>query len=126
MSDNAFNKFRAAVEVLQRGRSSMVENIAEEILVQGDDLTDNPFLFNEFVESQGTRLHFLTMLMGQLEFLADQFDEQACEQAATESHTFANYEESFHQEPPAPKKRRRKAKNVSQTTPKEELPEELG
>ena len=122
MIDYPFNKFRAAVEVLQRGKSSMVENLAEEILTQGDDLTDNPFMFNEFVESQGTRLHFLTMLMGQLEHMADQFDEQSADRAMSEA-----FDESTEpsQEAPVPKKRRPRAKKITQASSSEGSTEEL-
>jgi hypothetical protein len=76
MEDTSFNKFRAAAQVIQRGRDQLVESLAEEILSQGDDLVDNNFLLNEFLETQGTRLHFLMMVMGQLEQSADAFDEQ--------------------------------------------------
>jgi hypothetical protein len=76
MSNTIFNKFRAAAEVLQRGRDLFVESMAEEVLDQGDDLLENGFQFNEFLETQGTRLHFLTMVLSQLEQSADNFDER--------------------------------------------------
>ena len=75
MSNPFFNKYRAAIEVLQRGRETLVEQLAEEVLAQEDDLLDGGFLFNEFLESQGTRLHFLTLLVSQLEQSADSLDE---------------------------------------------------
>ncbi len=75
MPDREFNKFRAAIEVLQRGRDSLVETLAEEVLSQEDDLLDGGFLFNEFLEAQGTRLHFLSLLVSHLEQSADAFDE---------------------------------------------------
>ena len=75
MRDPLFNKYRAAVEVLQRGRDLLVESLADEILDQGDDLTDTSFQFNEFLESQGTRLHFLGLLVSQLEQSAEALDE---------------------------------------------------
>jgi hypothetical protein len=77
MSDTSFNKFRAAAQVLQRGRDLLVESLAEDVLDQADDLIDNNFLFNEFLESQGTRLHFLMLVLSQLEQSADSFDELA-------------------------------------------------
>jgi len=75
MSDTPFNKYRAAIEVLQKGRDVLVQAMAEEILEQGPDLVDGGYQFNEFLESQGTRLHFLSLLMGQLEQSADALDE---------------------------------------------------
>jgi hypothetical protein len=76
MVDTSFNKYRAAINVLQRGRDQLVESLAEEILAQGEDLVDNNFLLNEFLETQGTRLHFLLLVMGQMEQSADALDEQ--------------------------------------------------
>ena len=70
-----FNKYRAAIEVLQKGRDVLVDTMADEILDQGDDLVDGGFQFNEFLESQGTRLHFLSLLMCQLEQSAEALDE---------------------------------------------------
>ena len=75
MSGETFNKYRAAAQALQRGRDQLVESMAEEVLDQGDDLLENNFLFNEFLENQGTRLHFLTLVLAQLEQSAEAFDE---------------------------------------------------
>jgi hypothetical protein len=75
MNEIRQNKFRAAIEVLQKGRDVLVEAMAEEILDQGSDLIDGGYQFNEFLESQGTRLHFLSLLLGQLEQSADALDE---------------------------------------------------
>jgi hypothetical protein len=69
------NKYRAAIEVLLRGRDVLVEAMADEILEQGPDLADGGYQFNEFLESQGTRLHFLSLLVSQLEQSADALDE---------------------------------------------------
>lgn len=70
-----FNKYRAAIEVLQRGRDVLVESMADEILDNSDDLVDGGFAFNEFLEGQGTRLHFLCLLVSQLEQSAEARDE---------------------------------------------------
>ena len=75
MADALFNKYRAAIEVLQRGRDGLVDELAEDILSQGDEFMESGFLFNEFLETQGTRLHFLSLLLGQLEHSADLLDE---------------------------------------------------
>lgn len=75
MSEPLNNKYRAAIEVLQRGRDVLVDALADEILDQGSDLIDGGYQFNEFLESQGTRLHFLSLLVGQLEQSADALDE---------------------------------------------------
>jgi hypothetical protein len=69
------NKYRRAIEVLQKGRDVLVEAMADEIIDQGSDLIEGGFLFNEFLESQGTRLHFLSLLVGQLEQSAEVLDE---------------------------------------------------
>lgn len=64
------------MEILQRGRDQMADQIAEDILDQGEDLLDNPFTFNDFLESQGTRLHFLSVVLSHLELLAEAQDER--------------------------------------------------
>jgi hypothetical protein len=74
-SEPLLNKYRRAIEVLQKGRDVLVEAMADEIIDQGSDLIEGGFLFNEFLESQGTRLHFLSLLVGQLEQSAEALDE---------------------------------------------------
>lgn len=69
------NKFRAAMEILTQGRDRLVEAVAEEVLDQGPDLLESGYQFNEFLEVQGSRLHFVTLLLGQLEQSADSLDE---------------------------------------------------
>src|SRR5688572_26217603 len=75
-SDPMYNKYRAAVEVLLKGRDVLVDSLADEIIEQGDDLAEGGFLFNEFLEGQGTRLHFLCLLVSQLEQSAETLDEK--------------------------------------------------
>jgi hypothetical protein len=75
MPETLFNKYRAAIEVLQRGRDVLVEGLADDILEQGEDLSGGGFFFNEFLETQGTRIHFLSLLIGQLEQSAEAYDE---------------------------------------------------
>lgn len=77
MPADTFNKYRAAAQALQRGRDQLMESMADEVLDQGDELLENNFLFNEFLENQGTRLHFLTLVLSQLEQSAETFDELA-------------------------------------------------
>jgi len=69
------NKYRAAIEVLQRGRDVLVEDLADEILDRGEDLSEGGFLLNEFLEAQGTRLHFMCLLVSQLEQSAEALEE---------------------------------------------------
>lgn len=95
MHDPGFNKFRTAMEILQRGRDVLVDDLANEILDHADDLTDGGFAFNEFLEGQGTRLHFLSMLLAQLEQSAEALDEAAAPPP-----------------PPAPRKRRSRSKKI--------------
>jgi hypothetical protein len=96
MSDPAFNKYRAAVQVLQRGRDVLVECLAEEILGNADDLVEGGFALNELLDGQGPRLHFLLLLIAQLEQSAEALDEA-----------------SNPASPAAPKKRRSRAKKIS-------------
>lgn len=69
------NKFRDAVDILQRGRDLLVEALAEDIVDKAEDLIDGGFAFNELLETQGTRLHFLGLLVAQLEQSAEALDE---------------------------------------------------
>ncbi len=103
MPDARFNKYRAAIEVLQRGRELFVDTLAEDILDQGDDLIEGGYQFHEFLESQGTRLHFLGLLIGQLEQSAEVLDESMTAPAPTPV-------------PPAkpPAKRRSRSKKIEQ------------
>jgi hypothetical protein len=68
------NKYRAAIEIIQRGRDVLVAALADEIVDREDDLTEGGFLLNEFLESQGTRLHFLCLLVSQLEQSAESLE----------------------------------------------------
>src|SRR4051794_33575013 len=101
MSDTPFNKYRAAIQVLQKGREVLVDSLAEEVLAQEDDLLDGGFLFNEFLEAQGTRLHFLSLLVSQLEQSAESLDEAAVESPPTP-------------EVKTPRKRRSRTKKLTQ------------
>jgi hypothetical protein len=113
MPDQGVNKYRAAIQILQRGRDTLIESLAEEVLAQEDDLLDGGFLFNEFLETQGTRLHFLSLLVSQLELSADAFDDAVVEPP----------------HPPEPKakaarKRKPRAKKVSQQASTESKPDD--
>lgn len=101
MSTPIFNKYRAAIELLQRGRDTLMEGMTDEILAMGDDLPEAGYQFQEFLETQGTRMHFLSLLIGQLEQSADAFDEA-------------------HAPPKPTAKRRSRTKRLPQQTTKEE------
>ncbi|HEX8202854.1 MAG TPA: hypothetical protein VF590_20425 [Isosphaeraceae bacterium] len=105
MSHPKFNKYRAAVEILQRGRDLLVEGLADDVLEQADDLIEGGFLFNEFLETQGTRLHFLSLLVAQLEQSAEALEETRAAELPP---------------PPEPKKRRTRSKKLPQQASKEE------
>jgi len=76
MSVQTPNKYRAAIEALQRGRDLVVDDVADEILDRwADSMIEGGYAFGEFLESQGTRLHFLGLLISQLEQSAEAFDE---------------------------------------------------
>ena len=69
------NKFRVAVEVLQKGRDLVMNAIADDVLYQADDFLEGGYQFNEFLEVQGTKLHFLSLLIQQLEQSAESVEE---------------------------------------------------
>lgn len=69
--NSPMNKYRAAIDVLQRGRDVLVDEMTEEVLDRGEDLAEGGFLFHEFLETQGTRLHFLSLIVSQLEQSAE-------------------------------------------------------
>ena len=104
MSHPKFNKYRAAVEILQRGRDLLVESLADDVLEHADDLIEGGFLFNEFLETQGTRIHFLSLLVAQLEQSAEALEESRAAELPP---------------PPAPKKRRTRSKKLPQQASKE-------
>jgi hypothetical protein len=114
MNETRQNKFRAAIEVLQQGRDVLVEAMAEEIIDQGSDLIDGGYQFNEFLESQGTRLHFLSLLLGQLEQSADALDEAQMSPPPKPPP-----------KPAAKKRPRTKAKKIQQKVPTEGTPDDL-
>lgn len=112
MPDTHFNKYRAAVEVLQRGRDVLMEAMADEVLEDSEDLIEGGFAFNEFLEGQGTRLHFLCLLVAHLEQSAEMMDELNAPPP----------------EPPpvaTPKKRRSRSKKISQQASAENSPDDV-
>jgi hypothetical protein len=119
MSGDIFNKYRAAALALQRGRDRLVEAMADEVLDQGDDLLDNNFLFNEFLENQGTRLHFLTLVLSQLEQSAEAFDEQNATRRTSAPSSTPKASDN------PTKKRRPRSKKMPQKTSAEGKAEDL-
>ena len=105
------NKYREAIQILQKGRDILVESMAEEVLSQEEDLLDGGFLFNEFLEAQGTRLHFLGLIVSQLEQSAETVEEAAIELPPP---------------PPmkAPRKRKPRAKKLTQQASTEGKPDD--
>ena len=77
MTQPSFNKHRAALEVLKRARDVQVENLADEILDQEENLVEGGFHFNEFLESHGTKLHYLCMMTSQLELAAEKLEDSS-------------------------------------------------
>jgi hypothetical protein len=111
MPNTVFNKYRAAIEVLQTGREVLVEGLANEILDQEDDLLEGGYFFNEFLETQGTRLHFLGLLVSQLEQSAEALEE-------------ANVPPPPPPKAPAKRRPRSKTKKLEQQTAKKESTDE--
>lgn len=118
MPNTPYNKFRAAVEVLQRGRDTMVEGLADEILDQSDDFLDSGFMFNEFLETQGTRMHFLTLLLSQLEMSAEMLDERLASEPPPPTERKVSSTQT------ASKKRKPRRKKVDDKASPEGSPEE--
>jgi hypothetical protein len=81
MSNPNKNKYRAALDILQKGRDVLMEELAETVIGQADELLESGFAFHEFLENQGTRLHFLCLLLSQLEQSADLLDEHQAAEA---------------------------------------------
>lgn len=73
--DQPVNQFQKAVEVLQKGREVLMKDLSEEILDRAEDFTEGGFLFQEFLENQGTKLHFLYLMVSQLEQSSEAFEE---------------------------------------------------
>lgn len=71
-STSATNKYRDALDVLKRGRDLLVDELAEAVNDRAEDLLDSPFLLGELLENHGMKLQFLTLMMSQLEQLADE------------------------------------------------------
>lgn len=113
-SVSSYNKYRAAIEVLQRGRDMIVDSLADEVLDQYDDMMEGGYAFNEFLEGQGTRLHFLGLLVAQLEQSAEALDEaRAAAQAPPPRADAAT-----------PKKRKPRAKKLPEQASREKKPDE--
>jgi hypothetical protein len=82
MRDLPFNKYRAAMEILQQGRDLLVESLAEQVLDQQENLLGGGFQFHEFLESHGARLHFLGLILGHLEQSAEFLEELTAKRLA--------------------------------------------
>lgn len=70
------NKYRKALDIFNQARNIMVEALADEILENEDDYRDAGFLFQEFLESRGPRMQFVSVIAGYLEHAAETFDER--------------------------------------------------
>jgi hypothetical protein len=66
------NKYRDALDVLRRGRDLLVDELADAVNDRAEDLLESPFLLGELLENHGMKLQFLTLMMSQLEQLADE------------------------------------------------------
>src|SRR5208282_3951750 len=104
MRDLPFNKYRAAMDVLQRGHDLLVEGLAEEVLDQQESL----------LESQVARLHFLGLFMGHLEQSAETVEEEAMRRhqlAAPKADPTQSRKRSRNRNSRAPKPRRQPPPN---------------
>jgi hypothetical protein len=68
------NRYQLAVDVLQKGREVLLRDLTEEILYHSEDFEEGGFLFQEFLENQGTKLHFLYLMLSQLEQSAEAYE----------------------------------------------------
>jgi hypothetical protein len=98
MRDLPFTKYRAAMDIRQRGHHHLVEGLADEVLDQQESLLEGGFQLHEFLESQGARLHFLGLIMGHLEQSAEILEETAAKR---------QHDSASKQEPPHSRKRSR-------------------
>ncbi|WP_158633506.1 hypothetical protein [Tautonia sociabilis] len=62
---------QAAVSVLNQAREAMLDQMAETVLSMADEFAEGGFQVNEFLELNGSRLHFLCLLISQLEQLGE-------------------------------------------------------
>jgi hypothetical protein len=90
------NKYRSALEILHQGKDVLLDTLADDIIHQGSNLIEGGFLFNEFLEVQGSRLHFLALMVCQLEEAAHAKEEKASVEV-----------EEFQAEPKTPQRRSR-------------------
>lgn len=97
-SDKPQNRFQMAVEVLQRGRDVLMQEMAEQIIDRSEDFEEGGFLFQEFLENQGSKLHFLYLMISQLEQSSELFEEQNRVQG--ESDQSATDDPSANEPPP--------------------------
>jgi hypothetical protein len=116
MSGTRYNRYRAAMDVLQKGRDMLVDELADQIVDQADDLLDGGYAFNEFLETQGTRLHFLGLLMAQLEQSAEALDE---------THAPPAPPPPTPPETPKPRRRRSRSKKLPRQTSPEGSPDDV-
>ena len=120
MAESKPNKFRQALGILQNTRDRLVDEMAEQVVDQANDFVESPYLFNEFLEGQGTRLHFLSMMVAHLEQSAEQAEEA---EAAAEAEMLA--ERELEEAPPVPAPRRRsRQKKLAEQTQRENEPGE--
>lgn len=112
-----------------------MRDLTEEILDRAEDFTEGGFLFQEFLENQGTKLHFLYLMVNQLEQSAEAFeDNQRKQQQANsrkpkkaaakqpEQEELIDYDQlemldfnEFEDDEPAPKKKSRKRRRKVRT-----------
>jgi len=113
MRDLPFNKYRAAMDILQRGHDLLVEGLAEQVLDQQESLLEGGFQLHEFLESQGARLHFLGLIMGHLEQSAETLEEEAMRRhlAAPKADPTHSRKRSRNRNSRAPKPRRQPPPN---------------
>lgn len=101
-SERPDNRYQKAVEVLQKGREVLLRDLAEDIIDRAEDFEEGGFLFQEFLENQGTKLHFLYLMVSQLEQSSEAF------------------EEARRKSEPTPSKRGRKSSSSASPPPVEE------
>lgn len=115
MPSPSFNKYRAALRVLQKGRDLLAHELADTVLDRSEDLLESPYLLTELVETQGSKLHYLAMLMAQLEQSAEDLD--AAETALLEPEFAA---EGDLPRPPRSSARRRSRNRKRKKLPREQ------
>lgn len=89
------NRFQLAIEVLQKGREVLMQDLADHIIDREEDFIEGGFLFQEFLENQGSKLHFLYLMLSQLEQSSEQFEDSQKTTNQYEEPAYVKFEDEL-------------------------------